>query len=355
MRKIMTTVGTSLKSNFEREKKGVEVTPDALFFHLREADVKKASAETNSLSRILKEGDSIVFLHSDTPEGELCADILRRYYQKSNYEAAIERVVDLRYDESVFKVKGLRSLVNKLCNLIEDAENKGFDVIINATGGFKAEIAYATLVGLLYQKNVFYIHELFNDIIELPALPISLDIKFWQQYESDLELLSKGPRPKQEVDKMGYPPEVYFLLSEEDGKYSLSPAGEAFYLAYLERREIYKARLDEKEKLVKTTGDHSTIWKPKKIETIDDISEEEARQLFRRITAFEFVEGIFLEDYHEFGKSQGDTRIEKVSGGDDTRVKYQLRCKAGKQNFTVSVKKGYAQRLQEMLGRIAYP
>ena len=354
MRKIITTVGTSLKSNFGREKQSAEATSDALFYYLRETDVRKASAETNSLSRILKEDDSIVFLHSDTPEGELCADVLRRYYQKNKYEAIIEKVVDLRYDESVFKVKGLRSLVNKLCRLIEDAEDKGFDVIINATGGFKAEIAYATLVGLLYQKNIFYIHELFNDIIELPALPISLDIKFWQQYESDLELLSKG-RPKPEVDKMGYPPEVYFLLSEEDDKYSLSPAGEAFYLAYLERKEIYKARLDEKEKLFKTTGDHSTVWKPRRIETIGDIPEEEARQLFRRIITFEFVEGVFLEDYHEFGKSQGDTRIEKISGVDGTRVKYQLRCKAGKQNFTVRVKKGYAQRLQEMLGRVAYP
>jgi hypothetical protein len=185
-------------------------------------------------------------------------------------------------------------------------------------------------------------------------LPISLDIKFWQQYESALEWLSK-PQSKQDVDRMSYPPEVYFLLSEENDNYSLSPAGEAFYLAYLERRETYKAQLEDKEKLIKTSGDHSTLWKPRRIETISNIPEEGVRKLFRRIIAFEFVEGIFLEDYHEFGKSQGDTHIKKVSGGDNTRVKYQLLCKAGKQNFTVGVKNGYTQRLQEMLGQLAYP
>jgi putative CRISPR-associated protein (TIGR02619 family) len=112
MRKIITTVGTSLKSNFEREKKE-KTTSDVLFYYLRSTDVKKASAETNSLSRILKGDDSIVLLHSDTPEGELCADVLRRYYQKNKHEAVIERVVDLRYDESVFKVKGLRFLYSR--------------------------------------------------------------------------------------------------------------------------------------------------------------------------------------------------------------------------------------------------
>jgi len=72
-------------------------------------------------------------------------------------------------------MRGLRSLVATLISLIRKERAGGREVLVNATGGFKAEIAYATLVGLLFDVPVYYIHEAFQDIIEMPPTPIGWD------------------------------------------------------------------------------------------------------------------------------------------------------------------------------------
>ena len=70
------------------------------------------------------------------------------------YKASVEKIPDLDYEESRFKVKGLRSLVSTLIKLVREYNASG-EVSINATGGFKAEMAYANLIGLLFNVPVF--------------------------------------------------------------------------------------------------------------------------------------------------------------------------------------------------------
>jgi hypothetical protein len=110
-------------------------------------------------------------------------------------------------------------------------------VLINATGGFKAEIAYATLVGLLFDVPVYYIHEAFRDIIEMPPTPISWDYSLLATYEEFFEWIDTDLRPTEEVDVRlrGLPNNVRLLLAEEEDFTLLSPAGEAFYEAYRDR------------------------------------------------------------------------------------------------------------------------
>jgi putative CRISPR-associated protein (TIGR02619 family) len=134
MRTILTTVGTSLLSNAAKQlnKKQEELTDEELANYLRMTDPVQATAETNSLSRLLWEGDHIVFLHSDTLEGERCARLLSRHYGRNGYKAEMKRVPDLNYQESRFKMRGLRSLVAALIEQIEEEREKGREVIINA-------------------------------------------------------------------------------------------------------------------------------------------------------------------------------------------------------------------------------
>lgn len=110
-------------------------------------------------------------------------------------------------------------------------------MLINATGGFKAEIAYAVLAGLLFDLPVVYIHERFNKIIEMPPVPIAWDYSLFADHEDFFEWLEGDLRLTDEVDRQlkGRPEELKMLLIEEEGYTLLSPAGEAFYQAFKQR------------------------------------------------------------------------------------------------------------------------
>lgn len=234
MRTIIVTVGTSLLSNAQRAGK-----EDDLQTYLRFTEPEKASAETNSLSRLLHEGDRIVFLHSQTEEGKRAAEVLATFYKNNGYPTELREVTDLQYRESRFKMRGLRSLVSTLVETIRKERGAGREVLVNATGGFKAEIAYATLVGLLFDVPVYYIHEAFREIVELPPTPISWDFSLIDTYIDFFEWISADLRPTAEVDHWlaKLPAETRLLLVEEEGYTLLSPTGEAFYEAYLARVE----------------------------------------------------------------------------------------------------------------------
>ncbi len=240
MRTIIATVGTSLIGK-ARGKLGVnEATDEQIANYLRTAEPKDAGAEINSLSRILQKGDRIVFIHSHTEEGKRCAELLRRHYTNEGYQAESVEVPDLDYTEKKFRNRGLRSLVNILAQQIEEARKRQHEVVINATGGFKAEIAYATLIGLLFKVPVCYIHEMFRDIIMLPATPIGWDFSLIADHEEFFEWIEADLRPKSEVDNrlksLGEDRErITMLLAEEEGYTFLSPVGEAFYQAYREK------------------------------------------------------------------------------------------------------------------------
>jgi putative CRISPR-associated protein (TIGR02619 family) len=237
MQAIVTTVGTSLLKNAEHAGKKSDLQN-----YLRYTEPEKASAETNSLGWLLREGDKIVFLHSQTEEGKRAAEALATFYKNSGYLVELREVSDLQYRESRFKMRGLRALVAEMVRCIREERAAGREVIINATGGFKAEIAYATLVGLVFDVPVYYIHEAFKEIIELPPTPISWDFSLMDTYSDFFDWISADLRPTAEVDRRlrPLPDEVRLLLVEEEGYTMLSPAGEAFYEAFRARVEAQR-------------------------------------------------------------------------------------------------------------------
>jgi putative CRISPR-associated protein (TIGR02619 family) len=237
MRTILATVGTSLLNNAKRDLQIEAPDDQQLANYLRHGDVVKASAETNSLARLLQAQDRVIFLCSQTSEGRQCAEALARFYQHVGHDTRVLEVPDLTYAERRFKMRGLRSLVATLIDQIRRERAQSRSVHINATGGFKAEIAYATLVGLLFDVPVYYIHEAFRDIIEMPPSPISWDYSLLADFEDFFAWISTDLRPTREVDQRlrGLPSELRLLLAEEEGFTLLSPAGEAFYEAYRDR------------------------------------------------------------------------------------------------------------------------
>ena len=131
--------------------------------------------------------------------------------------------------------KGLKSLVNTLIDEIRLAQQMGLEPIINATGGFKAEIAYATLVGLLFKVPVYYIHEIFQDVITMPVTPIDWDYLLLAEYKDFFEWIQKDYRRTEKVKRrlQGMPSRLALLLEDDpEGYTTLSPAGQVFYSAF---------------------------------------------------------------------------------------------------------------------------
>ena len=238
-RQFLCTVGTSLKSNAERQgRKGTDIADLTQF--IREVGEVPASAETNSLSRIIRDGDQIIFFYSETEEGRLCAEALSQYYNRKGIRATERAISGLSYAHEVFAMKGLRRLVDSLIDEIRLSRRMGTEPVIVATGGFKAEIAYATLVGLLFKVPVYYIHEIFKDVIEMPPVPVDWDYRLLAECEEFFEWLQEEIRRTEKVEKrlQNLPPEIrLFLIDDDEGYTWLSPAGEVYYRYYSEIKQ----------------------------------------------------------------------------------------------------------------------
>lgn len=230
---ILTTVGTSLLGNIARAGIGKE---DALgVLEYIRSDPAKASAETNSLGRLLAGGDRVELLHSDTEDGRWCAEWVAAYLRKRGFSAGLFKVQGLAYEARGFVDYGLRQFVQLLAGRIREVHRQGHQAAINATGGFKAEIAYATALGLVFKVPVYYIHEKFGDIVTLPPSPFGWDNNLIAWNTDFFDWIDAELRPTAEVRSRvrGLPAEIGLLLEEmPDGYTVLSPLGQAYLEAF---------------------------------------------------------------------------------------------------------------------------
>lgn len=229
---VISTVGTSLLGNTSNSR----VNPGGLDAPaLLRRDPQRASAEANAITRLASPGDTLVFLHSDTDDGERCATFLAAHFAGLGHPVRRERIAGLNYNEKGFVSQGLRSLVRLLAGEIRAAGRAGQRPVINATGGFKAEIAYATAVGLMFHVPVSYIHERFGDVVTLPASPVGWDYSLFAWCREFFDWLDEEPRPTARVQArlMALPESVALLVEDApDGHSYLSPLGEAYLEAF---------------------------------------------------------------------------------------------------------------------------
>jgi len=248
MRTIITTTGISLLSNAARElkKQSLQITDEELRLYLSKVGASEASAETNSLLKIATLDDQVVLLYTTTPEGERCAKEVENYLQNRGWSKIRRRQLPLEKNESQFERYGLRELVNILIDEINKAQLKQEEVIINATGGFKAEISYTTMVGMIFQVPVKYIYQDFDQPITFPVLPITWNIDLLLEYDHFFVWIDIEPRKKLDVQqrlKAISEPDRESILQlllppDTEGYICLSPAGEIFWGRVNQQREL---------------------------------------------------------------------------------------------------------------------
>ena len=234
------TVGTSLITNRDFGWRWGQPLPEgaALRQHLRTADPVKASAETNTLSRLaLEPGSSATWLRSQTPEGELCAAVLRGHYAASSdarLPGDIRVIESLDYNQSSVAEAGLRSLVRIAFEVIREQARSETPVEFCVTGGFKVEMACLNLVAMLARCRAHYIHEQYRTLLTLPPLPVTWDTTLTRDYADFFEWIEQEPRPEAEVRDRAkaLPADIQPLVEfPGDGHGYLSAAGLALYEA----------------------------------------------------------------------------------------------------------------------------
>ena len=115
-------------------------------------------------------------------DGEKISQVLEDYFRRAGWiDVSCHRVEGLQDDDpKMFRTQGLRNLVKAFGEMIRDTGGKTF-CAINATGGYKAQVAIAVLMGQAMEVPVYYKHERFSEIIDFPPMPVALDPSLWRR------------------------------------------------------------------------------------------------------------------------------------------------------------------------------
>jgi putative CRISPR-associated protein (TIGR02619 family) len=241
------TVGTSLLTNPDRpwiwKKKG-DVIPleKNMLEWLKNADFVKASAELHTLYKIEpQKGEHAVFLASDTEEGKICGHSLAQASKdKWNLQTEIDIIKSLEYRGGGQAAAGLKNLSLLLIKHKNESIKRGEIPVFCATGGFKSEIAFSNLMGLLTGCEVFYIHEQFREIVRMPALPIGEDRRFIKDNIQFFEWIDSEQRTAKEASSwLSANPRLDDLVEyDPDGNVYLNPAADLLYKLFHGEDEV---------------------------------------------------------------------------------------------------------------------
>jgi len=251
MKKIITTVGTSLFTNYNDKKsesinKDIKDEPYGEYDSWEEdiADIKakllpyakeeNSCAELTSIMKLQEKYEDIevYLIATDTIESVLVCEILKEVLEEKNitivFEAKKDTIRKLQIkDNSDFEI-GLKNLITKF----HEISNKKYDdVVLNITGGYKVVIPYLTMIGEILEIPIYYIFENSNELILVPQLPIGFDDKVADLYLSyldkeSLSLINRNQSVKEKLQSYGF--------INANNRVTLTPLGELFrdYMNY---------------------------------------------------------------------------------------------------------------------------
>lgn len=198
-------------------------------------ELDRTSAEIKSLAKMgLDRGDRVYFLVSDTLDGEACAALNKSYLEQGwECEVVLEPIRGLQsVDGLLFRREGLKNLLGRLIQLLDEHSSR--DLRLNVTAGFKSVIPYVTLLGMIYDRPVMYIHEKSNEVLTLGNIPITYDESLILAAESKLAHIEELSEISREEWNDGVPFEqrkkLSWLIEEASaGFVTISPVGFLFY------------------------------------------------------------------------------------------------------------------------------
>ncbi len=258
---LICTVGTSLIGNLlkandrkiseflsKKNTKGLALELSAI-----EPEDRMGGAEINSITSILNKGlldkcEHLYLLVSETEDGILIGDVLEAYYGRHQNPHAFvhvqKHIIEGLSDVSphLFRTDGLRNLVKIIAEIVRRHGSQS--ILINATGGYKAQISFAGMIGQALEIPVCYLFERFSEVITLPPQPISLDLKFWLENVNLFFDLAQDDGKVNPVEKDERFSSLVDEINENGEKIiGLSPTGQLFHETFQYRFSLQREAL----------------------------------------------------------------------------------------------------------------
>ncbi|MDT7945744.1 MAG: putative CRISPR-associated protein, partial [Cyanobacteriota bacterium PSP.bin.10] len=110
--------------------------------------------------------DALILLHSETPDGLECAQILKLFFEQElgQQQVSLVPLPGINYELEGSSLERMAELLKQL------AESARGIVTFAATGGFKAQAMIMAVVGSQLGVPVCYIHEQYKSLVYLPYL-----------------------------------------------------------------------------------------------------------------------------------------------------------------------------------------
>ncbi len=234
--------GVSAKLYFENTKGYGNDTLDRYLGNADSATLQKASAELNSLFHMgVHKKDRVVFLSSDTDDGETVARCLAAVLRNNKEcETKVYRIKGLQTDDRAeFEKTGVSNLSETIIEEVEGYRYQ-YNIVLNATAGFKATVPYLTFIGMVFHLPIRYLFERSESIIELPPIPIDFDLERLRKLEPVIDELTNyyvsledfRKRTGLSFEEMNR--DIKDILQEEEGYVALRPTGKILYQRYLQ-------------------------------------------------------------------------------------------------------------------------
>ena len=208
-------------------------------------------AEINSVTDLLSqqiiERGYLHLFHSETDDGKAIAKILEAYFTQDRWRVRVHCVEGLRDDDpNLFRTQGLRNLAKLFGERVRESRLNFIPCAINATGGYKAQIAIAVLMGQALDIPVYYKHERFDAIIPFPPMPVALDFSLWQRANGMFMVLSRSNacEPWKDFSEdwdEHFEPLVNRERIDNEDYLSLSATGQIFHETFRSRFQQLKA------------------------------------------------------------------------------------------------------------------
>jgi putative CRISPR-associated protein, APE2256 family len=175
MQTIIMTVGTSLLTNPDKNLEpqrpwlGQKTIgdPEQALAWMKRTDLELISAETNTYLQLdPTSNDALILLHSETPDGLECAQILKLFFEQElgQQQVSLVPLPGINYELEGSSLERMAELLKQL------AESAKGIVTFAATGGFKAQAMIMAVVGSQLGIPVCYIHEQYKSLVYLPYL-----------------------------------------------------------------------------------------------------------------------------------------------------------------------------------------
>ncbi len=161
--------------------------------------LRKISAELNGIlgfynNDLNKAKNDIHFLIcTDTYQGKVSADIEKKFFESKEIVCQIIVPKGLSTKNKESFSDGIKELLKIFDETLEGYKQSGFQIIFNLTGGFKSLQGYLNTIAMFYADKIIYIFESpQSELIEIPRLPIKINLELFNNFKNKLFLLNAG-------------------------------------------------------------------------------------------------------------------------------------------------------------------